>query len=51
MMRETGRLLSLLVMLAGTIALALLANQTWGLLAGIIAGVLGLLITAATLRL
>lgn len=51
MTREIGRLLSLAVMLAGTIALAVLANQTFGLLVGIIVGVIGLLITAATLRL
>ncbi len=51
MMRETGRLLSLAVMLAGTIALAVLANQTFGLMVGVIVGVVGLLITAATLRL
>lgn len=51
MMRESGRLLSLLVMLAGTAALAWLAFQTFGLVAGIVVGALGLLITAATLRL
>ena len=51
MMRETGRLFALLVMLAGTIALAWLAFQRFGLLAGIVAGAICLLITAATLRL
>ena len=51
MTREIGRLLSLTIMLAGTIALAVLANQTFGLLVGIIVGVIGLLITAVTLRL
>ena len=50
-MREIGRLLSLAIMLAGTGRLAILANQNFGLLAAIVVGVIGLLITAATLRL
>lgn len=51
MMRETGRLFSLVVMLAGTTFLAWLAFQHYGLVIGIIVGTLCLLITAATLRL
>lgn len=51
MMRETGRLFSLIVMLAGTIILAWQAFQYYGLVIGIVAGIGCLLITAATLRL
>jgi len=50
-MRQMGRLLALLVMIAGTVALALLANRLFGLLGLLIVGVFGLLITACTLRL
>jgi hypothetical protein len=46
-----GRLLALVVMVAGTVALALLANRAFGLPGLIIAGAIGLLITACTLRL
>jgi hypothetical protein len=46
-----GRLLALLVMAAGTVALALLAHRLFGLPGLLIAGTLGLLITACTLRL
>jgi hypothetical protein len=51
MMRETGRLLSLLVMLAGSAILTWLTFQTFGLIAAVIVGAFCLLITAATLRL
>jgi len=51
MMRETGRLLSLLVMLAGTVALAYLTFQHFGIIAAIVIAAICLLITAATLRL
>ena len=51
MMRETGRLLSLLVMLAGSAALAYLAFQHFGIVAAIVIAAVCLLITAATLRL
>jgi hypothetical protein len=50
-MRETGRLLSLLVMLAGTAALAYLTFQRFGLVIAIVVAAVCLLITAATLRL
>ncbi len=51
MMRETGRLLSLLVMLAGTAALVYLAFLHFGLVIAIVVAAVCLLITAATLRL
>ena len=50
-MRQMGRLPALLLMLAGTAALALLANQFFGLLGLLITAAIGLLITAWTLRL
>jgi len=51
MMHQTGRLFSLLVMLAGTALLAWQAFQHYGLVIGIVVGAICLLITAATLRL
>jgi hypothetical protein len=51
MMRETGRLFSLIVMLAGTVILTWLAFQHFGPVIGIVTGAICLLITAATLRL
>ena len=51
MMRETGRLFSLLVMLAGTAALTYLTFLHFGLVLAIVVAAVCLLITAATLRL
>ncbi len=51
MMHEIGRLLSFIVMLAGTIILAWLAFQHYGLVIGLVVGASCLLITAAALRL
>jgi hypothetical protein len=50
-MRGCERGLALIIMLAGTVALAGLAYRLFGLWALVIAGALGLLITAGTLRL
>jgi hypothetical protein len=46
-----ARFLALVIMLAGTLALAWLAGQLFGLVGGVITGVFGLLVTASTLRL
>ncbi len=50
-MKQMGRLLALVVMVAGTVALALLASRAFGVLGLVATGILGLLITACTLRL
>jgi flagellin-like protein len=50
-MRGVTGLLALLIMIAGTVALASWANQFFGTVGLIVAGVLGLLVIASTLRL
>jgi hypothetical protein len=45
------RFLALVIMLVGTLALAWIAQQLFGLVGCVITGVFGLLITASTLRL
>ena len=50
MLRST-RLLALIIMVAGTVVLAELAHLLFGLIGLIVVAVLGLLVTATTLRL
>jgi 1,4-dihydroxy-2-naphthoate octaprenyltransferase len=50
-MRRLGRVFALLLMGIGTVALAVYANQLFGLAGLVIAAAVGLLITAAALRL
>jgi hypothetical protein len=50
-MRRTGRLLALIVMMAGVVVLAQIANSAFGVMGLIVVVILGLLVTAATLRL
>ena len=50
-MRGCGRNLALVIMLVGTVVLAIWANHLFGLWGMLIAGAVGLSITACTLRL
>ncbi len=50
-MRSLGRLLALALLMTGTAALALWAGQLFGTIGLVIAGGIGLLVTANALRL